>query len=115
MTSDNFRSALKAFTQRRPFQRFVVELVTEFKYVGIWFTSIHANDLAKHYTIKASKARVTSNVIFALNHRIGSLPVREGLQLYMARVDCYLISGCELAIDTYAPLLVSLDRRFINS
>ncbi|KAJ7442088.1 hypothetical protein B0H11DRAFT_1619948, partial [Mycena galericulata] len=32
--------------------------------------------------------------------RIGSLPVREGLQLFMARVDCYLISGCELALDT---------------
>ncbi|KAJ7198660.1 hypothetical protein B0H12DRAFT_1037326, partial [Mycena haematopus] len=33
------------------------------------------------------------------------LPVREGLQLYMARVDCYLISGCELALDTDSALL----------
>ncbi|KAJ7090615.1 hypothetical protein C8R44DRAFT_990643 [Mycena epipterygia] len=78
----------------------IVELVFEFKYVGIWFTSVHPNVLARHYAIKVSKARATSNAIFGLNHRIGSLPVREGLQLYMARVDCYLISGCELALDT---------------
>ncbi|KAJ6481965.1 hypothetical protein C8R45DRAFT_1151227 [Mycena sanguinolenta] len=85
-----------------------VELVFEFKYVGVWFTSIHRNVLARHYAIKASKARATSNAIFAVKHRIGSLPVREGLVLYMARVDCYLISGGELALDTDAPLLQDL-------
>ncbi|KAJ7127518.1 hypothetical protein C8R43DRAFT_1210690 [Mycena crocata] len=78
----------------------VVELVHEFKYVGIWFTSVHADVFAKHYQVKVSKARNTSNAIFGLNHRIGSLPVREGLQLYMARVDCYLTSGCEISLDT---------------
>jgi hypothetical protein len=83
----------------------VVELVHEFKYVGMWFTSVHANVFAKHYDIKASKARCTSNAIFGLKHRIGSLPVREGLQMYMARVDCYLISGCELSLDTDNALL----------
>ncbi|KAJ7918680.1 hypothetical protein B0H13DRAFT_2435218 [Mycena leptocephala] len=62
----------------------VVKLVSEFK----------------HYAIKASKARGTANAIFALKHRIGSLPVREGLLLYKARVDCYLTSGCELSLDT---------------
>ncbi|KAF7345055.1 Reverse transcriptase domain-containing protein [Mycena venus] len=86
----------------------VVELVFEFKCVGIWFTSIHKNIFYRHYDIKASKARGTSNVIFGLKHRIGSLPVREGLQLYMARVDCYLISGCELALDTDTSLLDDL-------
>ncbi|KAJ6466331.1 hypothetical protein C8R45DRAFT_939129 [Mycena sanguinolenta] len=85
-----------------------VELVFEFKYMGVWFTSIHRNVLARHYAIKASKARATSNAIFAVKHRIGSLPVREGLVLYMARVDCYLISGGELALDTDAPLLQDL-------
>ncbi|KAJ7835708.1 hypothetical protein B0H13DRAFT_1652547, partial [Mycena leptocephala] len=83
----------------------VVELVHEFKYVGIWFTSVHANVFARHYAIKASKARSTSNATFGLKHRIGSLPVQEGLQLYMARVDCYLISGCELSLDTDNTLL----------
>ncbi|KAJ7457193.1 hypothetical protein B0H11DRAFT_210623 [Mycena galericulata] len=69
------------------------------KYVVIWFTSVHANILAwaaRHYAIKVSKARVTSNAIFSLNHRIGSLPVQEGLQMYMARVDCYR----QLTLDT---------------
>jgi hypothetical protein len=78
----------------------VVKLVPEFKYVGIWFTSVHANVFARHYAIKASKARGTANAIFAPKHRIGSLPVREGLLLYKARVDCYLTSGCELSLDT---------------
>ncbi|KAF7338065.1 Reverse transcriptase domain-containing protein [Mycena venus] len=86
----------------------IVELVFEFKYVGMWFTSIHKNVLARHYAIKASKARATSNATFGLKHRIGSLPVREGLVLYMARVDCYLISGGELALDTDAVLLDEL-------
>ncbi|KAJ7510497.1 hypothetical protein B0H11DRAFT_1900795 [Mycena galericulata] len=74
------------------------------KYVVIWFTSVHANILAWaawHYAIKVSKARVTSNAIFSLNHRIGSLPVREGLQMYMARVDCYR----QLTLDTDISLL----------
>ncbi|KAJ7157725.1 hypothetical protein C8R46DRAFT_1195605 [Mycena filopes] len=83
----------------------VVELVFEFKYVGILFTSIHANVLARHYNAKASKARCISNAVFALRHRIGTLPVREGLTLYMARVDCYLISGCELALDVDGGLI----------
>ncbi|KAK7017643.1 reverse transcriptase domain-containing protein [Favolaschia claudopus] len=85
-----------------------VELVFEFKYVGIWFTSIQNNVLATHYAVKASKARGTGNAAFALKHRIGSLPVREGLVLYMARVDCYLISGAELALDTDPALLHEL-------
>ncbi|KAJ7476395.1 hypothetical protein B0H11DRAFT_2427012 [Mycena galericulata] len=83
----------------------VIELVWEFKYVGIWFTSIHANVFARQCAIKASKTRGTSNTVFGLKHRIGSLPVREGLQLYLARVDCYLISGCKLAFDIDNSLL----------
>ncbi|KAJ7922432.1 hypothetical protein B0H13DRAFT_1603661 [Mycena leptocephala] len=40
-----------------------------------------------------------------MKHRIGSLPVKEGLQLYMARVDCYLISAAEISIDMDSHLL----------
>ncbi|KAJ7808969.1 hypothetical protein B0H13DRAFT_2150896 [Mycena leptocephala] len=80
----------------------VVPLVPEFKYVGIWFTSVHANIFARHYAIKASKSRSVANAIFALKHRIGSLPVREGLLLYKAQMDCHLTSGCELSLDTGA-------------
>ncbi|KAJ6593741.1 hypothetical protein B0H19DRAFT_1056221 [Mycena capillaripes] len=53
----------------------VVKMVPEFKYVGLWFTSVHANIFARHYTIKASKARGVANAVFGLKHRIGSLPV----------------------------------------
>ncbi|KAK6997531.1 hypothetical protein R3P38DRAFT_3219760 [Favolaschia claudopus] len=53
----------------------------EFKYVGIRFTSIQSNVFAAHYAVKSSKARAIGNAAFALKHRIGSLPVREGLVL----------------------------------
>ncbi|KAJ7100151.1 hypothetical protein B0H15DRAFT_818921 [Mycena belliarum] len=35
-------------------------------------------------------------------HRIGSLPIKEGLILYMARIDCYLISGADIYLDVDA-------------
>ncbi|KAJ7911527.1 hypothetical protein B0H13DRAFT_1614472, partial [Mycena leptocephala] len=40
-----------------------------------------------------------------MKHRIGSLPAKEGLQLYMARIDCYLISAAEISIDIDAHLV----------
>jgi hypothetical protein len=83
----------------------IVELVHEFKYVGIWLTSTTANIFSRNYAIKASKARNACYAIFAMKHRIRSLPVKEGLQLYMARVDCYLISAAETSIDVNAHLL----------
>ncbi|KAJ7915788.1 hypothetical protein B0H13DRAFT_1610078, partial [Mycena leptocephala] len=49
-----------------------------------------------------------------MKHRIGSLPVKEGLQLYMARVDCYLISAAEISIDVDAhPLDEYLDAQHL--
>ncbi|KAJ7877339.1 hypothetical protein B0H13DRAFT_1631796, partial [Mycena leptocephala] len=68
-------------------------------------TSTTANIFSRNYAIKASKARNACYAIFAMKHRIGSLPVKEGLQLYMARVDCYLISAAEISIDVDAHLL----------
>ncbi|KAJ6513337.1 hypothetical protein C8R45DRAFT_1068329 [Mycena sanguinolenta] len=48
----------------------------------------------------ASKARKVANSTFAsVKTHLGSLPVKEGLRLYMSRVDCYLISGAEIALD----------------
>ncbi|KAJ6481804.1 hypothetical protein C8R45DRAFT_831137 [Mycena sanguinolenta] len=94
-----------------------VELVSEFKYVGIWLTSVTRNIFSRNYAIKASKARNASNAIFAMKHRIGSLPAKEGLVLYMARVDCYLISGAEISIDVDAGLmeeLVDIQHAFIR-
>ncbi|KAF7374452.1 Reverse transcriptase domain-containing protein [Mycena sanguinolenta] len=95
----------------------IVDLVSEFKYVGIWLTSVTRIIFSRNYAIKASKARNASNAIFAMKHRIGSLPAREGLMLYMARVDCYLISGAEISIDVDASLveeLVDIQHAFIR-
>ncbi|KAJ6493831.1 hypothetical protein DFH09DRAFT_1022374, partial [Mycena vulgaris] len=84
----------------------VVEFVPKFKYVGMWFTSTHPNMFAAHYADRASKARNVANATFArVKTHLGSLPVREGLRLYMARVDCYLISGGEISLDVDARLL----------
>jgi hypothetical protein len=35
----------------------VVALVHEYKFVGIWFTSVKRHLFEKHYTVKASKAQ----------------------------------------------------------
>ncbi|KAJ6464634.1 hypothetical protein C8R47DRAFT_1224704 [Mycena vitilis] len=105
MHGTNKQGPLPAVIPTLRIGNFVVELVPDYKYVGVWFTSVHANVFAKHYKIKASKARGTSNAIFGLKHIIGSLPVREALQIFKARVDCYLTSGCELSLDTDGKLL----------
>jgi hypothetical protein len=73
--------------------------------VGIWLTSTTPNIFSRNYSIKASKARNSSNAAFAMKHRIGSLPNKEGLTLYMARVDCYLTSGADICLDVDARLL----------
>ncbi|KAJ7034592.1 hypothetical protein C8F04DRAFT_1101509 [Mycena alexandri] len=41
---------------------------------------------------------------------IGTLPPREGIQLYMARVDPHLISGCEVALDVISRLVKKLEK-----
>ncbi|KAK7023208.1 hypothetical protein R3P38DRAFT_2779963 [Favolaschia claudopus] len=73
-----------------------VELVPEFKYLGTWLSSTTGNIFAHDYVMKASKARNAANAAYALKHRVGAIPPKEGLQLYNARVDCYLISGADI-------------------
>ncbi|KAJ7822148.1 hypothetical protein B0H13DRAFT_2127449, partial [Mycena leptocephala] len=41
---------------------------------------------------------------------IGVLPPREGLQLYKARVDPHLTSGCEVVLDTDVSLVAHLEK-----
>ncbi|KAJ7055699.1 hypothetical protein C8F01DRAFT_993691 [Mycena amicta] len=77
----------------------VVAFVEEYKFIGIWFTSVKRHIFAKHYLHKASKARGLARACFTVNSKIGSMPVKEGLQLYKARVDPHLISGCEVVLD----------------
>ncbi|KAJ7016045.1 hypothetical protein C8F04DRAFT_1166709 [Mycena alexandri] len=46
----------------------------------------------------------------SLDRRLGTLPPREGIQLYMARVDPHLISGCEVALDVTSRLVKKLEK-----
>ncbi|KAJ7680744.1 hypothetical protein DFH06DRAFT_1405408, partial [Mycena polygramma] len=86
----------------------IVELVFEFKYVGIWLTSTTANIFSKNYAIKASKARNASNAVFAMKHRIGSLPMKEGLTIFNGRIDCYLSSSADVCLDVDNGLVAEL-------
>jgi hypothetical protein len=60
----------------------VVELVHEFKCVSIWFSSVHANVFARHYAIKASKAR---NIVHQSIDTLGML-LRWGRFVFRASV-----------------------------
>ncbi|KAF7363892.1 RNA-directed DNA polymerase from mobile element jockey [Mycena sanguinolenta] len=88
----------------------VVDLVHEYKFVGIWFTSVKRHLFEKHYTLKASKAQGIAHASFTVDSMIGSLPPKEGIQLYMARVDPHLISGCEVVLDVNLRLVAKLEK-----
>ncbi|KAJ7150247.1 hypothetical protein C8R46DRAFT_816975, partial [Mycena filopes] len=87
-----------------------VALVHEYKFVGIWFTSVKRNIFDRHFRVKASKASGIAHASFTVDSMIGTLPPREGIQLYMARVDPHLISGCEVALDVTSRLVTKLEK-----
>ena len=78
-----------------------IELVSEYKYVGVWLTSTARDIFAHHYREKALKACRVACASFALDAFIGELPPREGVLLYRARVDpaSVLAFGCEVVLD----------------
>ncbi|KAJ7167411.1 hypothetical protein C8R43DRAFT_174350 [Mycena crocata] len=87
----------------------LIELVDEYKFVGIWFTSTTRQIFSKHYSVKASKARSVSYATFSVESFVGVLPPREGLLLYKARVDPHLTFGCEVVLDVDHVLGPTLD------
>ena len=76
-----------------------IELVSKYKCVGVWFTSTAWDIFAHHYREKALKACRVACTSFALEAFIGVLPPKEGVLLYMARVDPVLAFGCEVVLD----------------
>ncbi|KAJ7730687.1 hypothetical protein DFH07DRAFT_969073 [Mycena maculata] len=52
----------------------------------------------EQYRIKAKKATTAANVILGLERFVGTLPAWDMRTLYMARVDPYLIAGCEVQL-----------------
>lgn len=55
---------------------------------------------ADHYEAKARMARYCGHRILAIEDMTGRLMPKELKQLYMARVDCHLIHGCEISPDS---------------
>jgi hypothetical protein len=88
-----------------------VELVTSFKYVRIFFDSSSTFLFQDHSHQKASKVHNIANATFTLNNYIGALPPKEGIILYKAQIDPYLVYGCEVAValDVSLPALSELE------
>ncbi|THV00867.1 hypothetical protein K435DRAFT_559516, partial [Dendrothele bispora CBS 962.96] len=63
----------------------------------------------KHYIDKASKARSVAQATFAVSPMVGSIPPKDGIQLYMARIDPHLTFGCKIAIDVDEALVSKLE------
>ncbi|KAK0454733.1 hypothetical protein EV421DRAFT_1942969 [Armillaria borealis] len=78
------------------------------KYVGVVFAMDTRMMFEKHYTAKEKTARYYGHSIWAIEDRTGDLLPRHAKQLYMARVDCHLIHGCEVMPDATKSLLEPL-------
>ncbi|KAJ8089860.1 hypothetical protein PM082_018437 [Marasmius tenuissimus] len=55
--------------------------------------------ITPHYEARAQKAASVSAATFAVQDRIGPLPVKEARMLFMARVDPHLAFGFEVTIN----------------
>jgi hypothetical protein len=78
----------------------LLELVSEYKHVGIIFRSTGSDIFEAHYQAKSAKAQAVGAVTFTLQSFIGDLLPPEGVHMYMARVDPHLTFGCEVSLDT---------------
>ncbi|KAF8074085.1 hypothetical protein FPV67DRAFT_1409896, partial [Lyophyllum atratum] len=73
------------------------------------------------YILKAGTARYCGHRIFAIEDKNGSLTPKELKQLYMTRVDCHSIQGCDISPDVedvhvkkLREVQVSFLRRMLN-
>ncbi|KAF9025823.1 hypothetical protein BDZ89DRAFT_922020, partial [Hymenopellis radicata] len=87
-----------------------VALVSQYKYVGIVFTSTKRDIFFAHYVAKAVKAMRVASVIFSLENHVGVLTVSMGCRLYQACVDPHLTFGSEVAIDVHAAGIARLEK-----
>ncbi|KAI5897156.1 uncharacterized protein SCHCODRAFT_01124747 [Schizophyllum commune H4-8] len=94
-----------------------LDIVTSYKYVGVTIRSDHRNVFATHYVIKASKGTSVGRAAFSVESIVGTLPVRDGKTIYLARVDPHLTAGCEVVLDMdpdALKLLVNSQTSFIR-
>ncbi|KAL0058100.1 hypothetical protein AAF712_015241 [Marasmius tenuissimus] len=89
-----------------------LQRVDHYAYVGIDFhsTDRRLSFFTPHYEARAQKAASASAATFAVQDRIGPLPVKEARMLFMARVDPHLTFGCEVIIDINDGLLKKLEQ-----
>ncbi|KAJ7081140.1 hypothetical protein B0H15DRAFT_747330, partial [Mycena belliarum] len=79
-------------------------------YLGIWLETGTKFIWREHYKVKAKKATVVANVILGLDRFVGHLPAWDARTLYMARVDPYLTSGCDVCLDVNLKSLKLLEK-----
>jgi hypothetical protein len=70
------------------------------KYAGMHFRTDTRNMFEDHYKAKAGTARYCAHRIMGIEDYTGRLTPKEPKTLYMARVDCHLIHGCEASPDS---------------
>ncbi|KAJ6512435.1 hypothetical protein C8R45DRAFT_920271 [Mycena sanguinolenta] len=79
-------------------------------YLGIWLETGAKFIWREHYKVKAKKATTVANVILSLDRFVGHLPAWDARTLYMARVDPYLTSGCDVCLDVDLKSLKLLEK-----
>ena len=79
----------------------IIEQVDEFRYGGVVFSSdARPKQLfARNYQTRAAQARSALYSVFATESFVGTLSVHDGVTMYYARIDPYLVHGFEAVID----------------
>jgi hypothetical protein len=78
----------------------VLSIKVREEYVGMNINTTTRNMFEDHYKAKASTARYCAHRIMGIEDSAGRLTPEQFKVLYMARVDCHLIHGCEVSPDS---------------
>ncbi|KAF6747319.1 hypothetical protein DFP72DRAFT_821958 [Ephemerocybe angulata] len=87
-----------------------IDYVDNFRYGGAHFSTDLRNMFYLNYKKWSSRAQNAAYNVVSTEAFVGSLPTREGIRLYYALVDPYLIFGCEVIIDVSEKNLRMLEK-----
>ncbi|KAJ6548598.1 hypothetical protein B0H19DRAFT_953126, partial [Mycena capillaripes] len=79
-------------------------------YLGVWLETGSKFIWREQYKVKAEKAATVANVLLGLDCFVGKIPAWDARTLYMARVDPYLTTGCDVCLDVDIKSLALLER-----
>jgi hypothetical protein len=88
----------------------IIKQVQKAPYLGVWFETGTKNIWREQYRVKAKKATKIGNALHGLDRFVGALPVWDTRNLYMARVDTHLTSGCDVCLDVDLKSLKLLEK-----